>query len=314
VRLTHRMATVRVMSIVRADIVRVHGLELAYEVHGGDGLPLLLVGGLGAQLAGWHPDLLAALVRRGFQVVVFDNRDSGLSTHLDHLGRPDLDEILAGRFDLAPYGLGDLAADALGLLDALGIDSAHLLGNSMGGMIAQVAALTAPERVRSLTSVMSHPGDHRVQPTDEAIGLFLRPAPRDLEQAVAAAVQAQRVLGSPEFAPDDAWVRQRTERYWQRGGSPDGALRQLAALIVAPDRTAELARLRTPTLVVHGGADPLVPVIGGRLTAAAIPAAELLEIDGMGHELPRPVWERILDKIDDVVARGEGAWQLSRPA
>ncbi|SNQ46631.1 Alpha/beta hydrolase [Frankia canadensis] len=296
------------------SIVTVNGLELAYEVHGGEGPPLLLVGGLGQQLAGWHPDLLAALVRRGFQVVVFDNRDVGLSTHLDHLGRPDLGEILAGRFDLAPYGLTDLAADALGLLDALGIDSAHVLGMSMGGMIAQVAALRAPERVRSLTSVMSHPGDHRVQPTPEAIGLFLRPAPPDLESAVLAAIEAQRVLGSPEFTPDDIWLRQRTELYWQRRTSPDGTLRQLAALLVAPDRTADLARLATPTLVVHGGSDPLVPVIGGRLTAAAIPSAELLEIDGMGHELPRPVWERVLDKIEDVVDRGEVPRRLSRPA
>jgi pimeloyl-ACP methyl ester carboxylesterase len=288
------------------SIVAVNGLELSYEIHGDDdGLPLLVISGLGQQLAGWHPDLLAALVRRGHRVIVFDNRDVGLSTHLDHLGRADLGEILAGRFDLAPYRLADMAVDALGLLTELGIESAHLLGSSMGGMIAQIAALRSPERVRSLTSLMSHPGDHRVQPTPEALGLFQRPAPRDLEQSVLAALEAQRVLGSPEFPPDEAWLRRRTEIYWERRLNPDGVLRQAAAVLAAPDRTAELARLRTPTLVIHGGADPLIPVIGGRLTSAAIPAAELLEIDGMGHELPRPVWDRVLDKLEDVVDRGE---------
>ncbi|KJE25001.1 putative hydrolase or acyltransferase of alpha/beta superfamily [Frankia torreyi] len=287
-------------------IVTVNGIDLAYEIHGDDdGLPLLMIGGLGQQLVGWHPDLLAALARRGYRAIVFDNRDVGLSTHLDHLGRPDLGAIIAGRFDLAPYGLADLATDALGLLTALGVESAHLLGLSMGGMVAQIAALRSPERVRSLTSVMSHPGDHRVQPTPEAIGLFLRPAPEDVEQSVLAAHEAHRVLGSPEFAPDEAWLRRRAEIYWDRRASPDGVLRQVAAVLSAPDRTAELAGLRPPTLVVHGGADPLVPVIGGRLTAAAIPAAELLEIDGMGHDLPRQVWDRVLDKLEDVVDRGE---------
>ncbi|MCL9758270.1 alpha/beta fold hydrolase [Frankia sp. AiPa1] len=287
-------------------IVTVNGLELAYEIHGDDGgWPLLMIGGLGQQLAGWHPDLIAGLARRGYRVIVFDNRDVGMSTHLDALGQPDLGAILAGRFDLSPYGLVELADDALGLLDVLGVDSAHLLGQSMGGMIAQVAALRHPERVRSLTSLMSHPGDHRVQPMPEALGLFLRPAPSSLDEALHAAQEAQQVLGSPEFPPDDAWLAQRTRLYWERRTDPSGTLRQLAALLSAPDRTAELASLRTPTLVIHGGADPLVPVLGGRLTAAAIPSAELLEIDGMGHELPRPVWERIFDKLEDVVDRGE---------
>ncbi|CAO5246411.1 alpha/beta fold hydrolase [Frankia sp. AgKG'84/4] len=288
------------------SIVTVNGLDLTYEVHGDDeGLPLLMISGLGQQLAGWHPDLITALVRRGHRVIVFDNRDVGRSTHLDELGPPDLGAVLAGQVDAAPYRLADMATDALGLLAALGIDSAHLLGSSMGGMIAQIAALRSPGRVRSLTSLMSHPGDHRVQPTPEALALFLRPAPRDLAEAVLAAQESQRVLGSPEFPADEAWLRRRTEIYWERSGGPDGVLRQCAALLAAPDRTAELAGLTTPTLVVHGGADPLIPVIGGRLTAVAIPAAELLEIDGMGHELPRPVWERVLDKLEDVVDRGE---------
>ncbi|MCM3887274.1 alpha/beta fold hydrolase [Frankia sp. R82] len=287
-------------------IVTVNGLQLAYEIHGDDGgLPLLLIAGLGQQRAGWHPDLLATLGRRGYRVIVFDNRDAGESTHLDALGRPDLAAVLAGRFERAPYTLADLADDALGLLGALHIESAHLLGQSMGGMIAQVVALRQPGRVRSLTSLMSHPGDHRVQPSPEALGLFLRPAPDSLDASLLAAQEAQQVLGSPEFAPDEAWLAARTRIYWDRRGDPNGLLRQAAALLSAPDRTADLATLSTPTLVVHGGADPLVPVLGGRLTAAAIPAAELLEIDGMGHDLPRPVWDRVLDKLEDVVHRGE---------
>ncbi|MCK9877199.1 alpha/beta hydrolase [Frankia sp. Ag45/Mut15] len=288
------------------SIVMANGLQLAYEIHGDNGgRPLLLIGGLGQQRAGWHPDLLVALARRGYRVVVFDNRDVGESTHLDALGQPDLAAILAGRFEHAPYTLADLAEDALGLLDALRIESAHLVGQSMGGMIAQVAALRQPGRVRSLTSLMSHPGDHRVQPRPEALGLFMRPAPDSLETSLLAAQEAQRVLGSPEFPSDEAWLAQRTRIYWERRSDPNGLLRQAAALLSAPDRTADLATLTTPTLVVHGGADPLVPVLGGRLTAAAIPAAELFEIDGMGHDLPRPVWDRLLDKLEDVVDRGE---------
>jgi pimeloyl-ACP methyl ester carboxylesterase len=198
-----------------------------------------------------------------------------------------------------------MADDVVGLLDALDIDSAHLFGTSMGGMIAQTLALAFPYRVRSLTSVMSYPGSAGVRPTPEALAVLFRPAARTREAFVAAAEESSRVVGSTEFAPDIGWIRWYAGQYWDRGHNPRGIARQLAAIITQPDRTAGLATMRIPTLVVHGTADPLVPVLGGRLTAAAVPAAELLEIDGMGHDLPRPVWDRVLDKLDDVVLRGE---------
>jgi pimeloyl-ACP methyl ester carboxylesterase len=293
--------------------VSVNGIELAYEVYGeADGLPLVLVGGLGQQLIGWHADLIGAMIDRGYRVIAFDNRDVGLSTHLDHLGEPDLMAILGGSADTLAYRLEDMAADTVGLIDALGLGSVHLLGVSLGGMIAQVVALTNPTRLRSLTLVMSHPGGRTIPPSAEAEAALLRPPPRSREEFVDGAEEASRLIGSPEFAPDIAWVRQRAARVWDRRYNPRGVARQLAAILSAADRTGPLSSLELPTLVVHGQVDPLIPVEGGRRIAAAIPAAELLEIDGMGHDLPRLVWDRILDKLDDVVYRGEAGAGLAR--
>lgn len=287
-------------------IVPVNGIELAVETHGDpDGLPLVLVNGLGQHLIGWHPDLLASMVRRGYHVIVFDNRDVGYSTHLDWHGPPDLLGIVAGQPGLAPYGLEDMAADTVGLLDALGLDSAHVMGVSLGGMIAQLLALTSPDRVRSLISVMSHPGDHSVKPTDEAINLLLRPGATTLDEFILGAEESARVIGSPEFAVDVSWLHSRSRALWERRQNPAGVARQLAAILVAADRSAALAGLRVPTLVVHGSHDPLIPVRGGRLTAAAVPSAELMEIDGMAHDLPREIWARLLDRIDDTTQHGE---------
>jgi pimeloyl-ACP methyl ester carboxylesterase len=179
-------------------------------------------------------------------------------------------------------------------------------------MIAQVVALTNPARLRSLTSVMSHPGGRTLAPTAAAGAVVLRPAPGSREEFVEAAEEASRLIGSPKFAPDIAWVRRRAARVWERRYNPRGVARQLAAILSAADRSGPLSSLAVPALVVHGQADPLIPVDGGRRTAAAIPAAELLEIDGMGHDLPRPVWDRILDKLDDVVYRGETGAVLAR--
>ena len=288
--------------------VRANGIDIAYEVHGEPGgSPLVLVGGLGQQIIGWHADLVAALTLRGHRVVIYDNRDVGRSTHLHHLGRPDLAALLRGEPAVVPYTMGDMAADLAGLLDGLGIDAAHLFGASMGGMIAQTAALTFPARVASLTSVMSHPGAGAVRPTPQALAILMRPTPRNRADFVAAAEHSSAVLGSPGFPADLRWLRERAGRVWDRGHDPDGVARQLAAIVVQPDRTAGLAALGVPTLVVHGTSDPLVPVLGGRLTAAAVPAAEFVEIEGMGHDLPRAVWVRIIDRLDAVVRRGEAA-------
>lgn len=290
----------RVMRIVPAN-----GIELAVETYGDpDGRPLLLVSGLAQHLVSWHPDLLARMTRRGYHVIAFDNRDVGHSTHLDWHGRPDMMDIVTSGSG-APYGLADMAADALGLMDALDLGSAHVLGVSLGGMIAQILAMENPGRVRSLTSVMSHPGDPTVQPLPEAIELLLRPSPTSLDDFIVRAEESARIIGSPGFAVDLAWLHARSRVLWERRQNPHGVARQLAAILVATDRSAALRGLRVPTLVVHGAHDPLIPVRGGRLTAAAVPAAELLEIDGMGHDLPREIWDRLLDRVDDVAFHGE---------
>jgi pimeloyl-ACP methyl ester carboxylesterase len=295
------MATLRTMSSAR-----VNGIELAYEIIGEpDGLPLLLVGGLGTQLVGWHDDLVRGMVRRGYQVIRFDNRDVGASTHLSDLGAPDILAILAGTAP-APYSLTDLAADAVGLLDVLGLDAVHVFGVSMGGMIAQAMALSYPDRVRSLTSVSSSTGEPVTSaPTPEAAAVLLLPAATTREESMDRAETRFAVIGSPQFATDTAWLRTTAGRYWDRGRDADGIARQLAAVVTAPDRTPALSTLAVPTLIIHGGADPLVPVAAGRLAATVIPTAEMLEIEGMGHDLPRAVWDRILDKLDDVAHRGE---------
>jgi len=285
-----------------------HAVEIAYERHGDpDGRPLLLVHGLGMQLLAWHPDLLLALTRRGYDVVVCDNRDSGRSTHLSAAGPPDL-RVLRATPQAAPYSLADMADDLAGLLDGLRWRSAHVLGVSMGGMIAQLLALRHPRRVRSLTSVMSTTGDPDVsRPTPEAAAVLRTPPAPDRAGYIEQRVSDAAVTGSLGFAGDEQWLRTSAAAAYDRGHDPDGMLRQLAAILTGTDRTAALADVTVPTLVVHGDADPLVPATAARATVAAIPGAELLEIEGMGHDLPRACWERILDRLDDVVRRGEAA-------
>jgi pimeloyl-ACP methyl ester carboxylesterase len=291
---------------------RANGIDIEYERHGApDAPPLLMISGLGVQLVGWHPDFIAAIVARGLQVVTFDNRDVGLSSDFDHLGDPDLMALLEGTLT-PPYTLNDMAADAVGLLDALGLDSAHVVGISLGGMVAQIVALAYPERTRSLTSISSTTNEPSVsQPTPLAVEHLLSPTAPGREGYLARAERSFQVIGSTEFGYDREWVLARAGLAYDRGYRPAGYRRQLVAAVTAPDRTAELATLSLPALVVHGTVDPLLPVAGGRATAAAIPAAELLEIENMAHDLPRPVWDRILDKLDDVVSRGELARQGS---
>jgi pimeloyl-ACP methyl ester carboxylesterase len=196
----------------------------------------------------------------------------------------------------------------VGLLDALGIESAHLVGASLGGMIAQVVAIDHPERVRSLTSIMSTTGDRAVGAASaEAVQLLLAPAPRTREEAVERAVATLRVIGSPGYERDEAATRELAGLAYDRAHDPPGVMRQLLAIAASPDRTARLGEIRAPTLVIHGSDDPLINVSGGRATAAAIPGSELVVLDGMGHDLPRALWPRIIELITAVVQRGEAA-------
>jgi len=287
---------------------RVGEVELAYETFGDPGgRPLLLVMGLGTQMLGWPDGFCAALAERGHHVVRFDNRDVGLSTHLHDAPAPDLAAAMAGDLSSASYVLADLADDAAGLLDALGLESAHVAGSSMGGMIAQELAIRHPERVRSLTSIMSTTGDRSVgHPSQVGVEVLLAPPATTREEAMERSVRGARAIGSPGYAVDEEAVRERSGRSWDRGHDPQGTARQLLAVLASPDRTPALRALRVPTLVLHGAADALIDVSGGRATAAAIPGAELVVLEGWGHDLPRALWPELADRIAAHTERAEG--------
>ena len=284
---------------------RCNGMELEYDVFGEPGdPPLLLVMGLAGQMVAWDDEFCVRLAARGFRVIRFDNRDIGRSTWLDDRGVPDMLALMrASRRGLSapvpvPYLLSDMADDALGLLDALGIESAHVVGVSMGGMIGQTMAITAPRRVRTLVSVMSHTGEPGLpHPHWRASAALFVPGTRDRERYLKRAVLIWRILTGTGIAIDLARTRAQSERAFGRGVHPAGAARQLAAILASPSRLEGLRSLRTPTLVLHGERDPLVPVEGGRRTAAAVPGAELEIIPEMGHALAPPLWERIIDRI-----------------
>jgi pimeloyl-ACP methyl ester carboxylesterase len=279
--------------------VRSNDIEIEYESLGDPGDPaLLLIMGLGAQLIDWPDEFCGQLAGRGFQVIRFDNRDAGRSTGFDALGVPDVPAILQGAVDKAPYLLADLAADAAGLLDALAIERAHIVGVSMGGMIAQQLTLDHPDRVLSLASIMSTTGDPRVGgATAEAAAALGRPPAASRAEAIAGAVASSRVLGSTGFeVTEEERLRRATAKY-DRAYRPLGTARQYAAIIASPDRTAALGTVTAPVVVIHGAADPLIDVSGGHATAAAIPGAGLVVIPGMGHDLPRGAWPQIIDAI-----------------
>jgi pimeloyl-ACP methyl ester carboxylesterase len=284
-------------------------IEIEYESIGDpEDPPLLLVMGLGAQMILWPDEFCEALADRGHHVVRFDNRDAGLSTRLDPAGLPDvmgaLGAVAQGRPVDAPYRLSDMAADAAGLLDALDLPSAHVVGASMGGMIAQTLAIEHPARVRTLTSIMSTTGDPSLpQAKPEAMAVLLTPPPTERAAAIEHGVHLWRTIGSPGFAFDEAEVRAMAARTFDRGPSPAGTARQLVAILASGSRRDALAAVRAPTLVIHGAADPLIPVEAGRATAAAVPGAELLEIEGMGHDLPRALWPTLVDAIAKHAAR-----------
>jgi pimeloyl-ACP methyl ester carboxylesterase len=288
-----------------------NGLSFEYETFGDRGArPLLLVMGLGAQMILWEEDFCRALADRGHYVVRFDNRDVGLSSKLDAAGVPNVLELMqkvaSGARPDVPYTLDDMADDTAGVLDALGLANAHVVGASMGGMIAQNLAILHPQRVRSLTSIMSTTGDPSLPPAKpEAMAVLLSPPPSTRDAAIEHGVRTWRTIGSTGFPFDEANVRKRTALAYDRCFHPTGTARQLAAILAHGSRRARLAHVKIPTLVIHGEADPLVPVEGGRDTAASIPGAELLLIEGMGHDLPAGAWPRIVGAIAALTERAE---------
>jgi pimeloyl-ACP methyl ester carboxylesterase len=285
-----------------------NGVDLEYETFGDPrSAPLLLIAGLGSQMLSWDEELCELLVSRGFYVIRFDNRDIGLSTYLDELGPADI--LAAAGGDARPaYRLEDMAADAAGLLDALGIPAAHVVGTSMGGFIAQLVALNHPEHVLSLTSIMSGPnGDDEVPPTADGSAVLLVPAPTTRDDRIALAVWVRKTLVGPADEFDADYEAARAARIVDRAYHPAGFGRQLVAILAAPSRIDRLKSLHAPSLVIHGAADILVPIENGRKVAAAIPGARLLEIEGMGHDLPKRAWPQIADAIAELARQSATA-------
>jgi pimeloyl-ACP methyl ester carboxylesterase len=272
---------------------------------------MLLVMGLNTQMVGWHADFCRTLAGRGFHVVRFDNRDVGRSTHFTDVAPPTPAQLLTRRVHPA-YTLEDMADDAVGLLDHLGVDAAHVVGASMGGMIAQSIAIRHPRRVLSLASIMSTTGSRfRGQPAFRLYPVLLRRAPTEREAYVEHAVRVFRAIGSSGYRFDESDLRERAALSYDRGHDQTAAGRQIAAIIASGDRTKALAGVRVPTLVIHGKADRLVRPSGGRATARAIPGARLELIDGMGHDLPRELWPRVVDAL---VANAQRAGDGALPA
>jgi pimeloyl-ACP methyl ester carboxylesterase len=277
---------------------QVGSVELVYETIGDPSdAPLLMVMGLGMQLIHWDRELCELLAERGFHVIRFDNRDTGLSTKIRG-PVPNVMRLLAGMPARVPYLLPDMAGDALGLLDHLEIERAHVVGASMGGMIGQTMAIERPERVLSLASIMSSTGDRRVgTPKLRVWSLMMRRAPQDRDAYVRYFVKVFRMIGSPAYRIDEERSRELAAATYDRSHYPPGTARQLAAILASGSRTAALRQLDVPTVVIHGESDPLVPLRAGVATARAISGAELITIPGMGHDLPRELWSTFVNAI-----------------
>jgi pimeloyl-ACP methyl ester carboxylesterase len=287
--------------------VGANGIELAYETFGQAGDPaIVLVMGWATQMIAWPDEMCEALATGGHFVVRFDNRDSGASTHLEHVPPPPLGEVLTRR-RRPPYTIGDMADDVAALLDGLGLASVHLVGASMGGFIAQTVALRHPGRVRSLTLMMTSTGSLRVGLARPRVyaRLLRREVISGREAAVASAVETFRLIGSRGYPFDEAHVREVAGRSWDRGFDPAGSLRQLEATVTQPNRTAALHQITVPALVMHGLADPLVGPSGGLALARAIPGCRFIGYPGMGHDLPRPLWPEFVEQITALAARGD---------
>ena len=292
------------MSAVR--VVPSNGIDIAYETFGdASDVPVLLVMGLGGQMVAWDDEFCALLAGCGHYVIRFDNRDIGLSTHLDQAasGKP-VSAFLGKR---PAYLIADMAQDAAGLIEQLDVGSVHVVGVSMGGCISQALTLAHPEQVRSLTSMSSSTGSRRVghPRLDVVATLLLRKPGKNRDEAIALSESMFRRIGSPGYQFDAKRLRRTAGLAYDRRYDPAGVGRQFAAILGSPDRTAALADVAVPTLVMHGEADPLIGVSGGRATAAAVPNSRLVTFPGMGHDIPEPLWPRFVDEISDIVEAGE---------
>jgi pimeloyl-ACP methyl ester carboxylesterase len=282
------------------------GITLCYGTFGDPAdPPVLLVMGLATQMIAWHEDFCDQLAGRGFHVVRFDNRDIGRSTHMD-FPPPSTREVVRRRVRPDQYDLSDMADDARGLLRELGIEPAHVVGASMGGMIGQMLAAEHPEAVRSLTSIMSSTGNRwRGQPSLSIYKYLLRRPPTDREGYIERAAEIFGVIGSTGFPRDESYIRERAAHSFDRGHDVRGGGRQLGAIVASGDRSRKLGEITVPTLVIHGTEDKMIRPSGGRATARAIPGARLLMVEGMGHDLPRAAWPRLMDAIADHARRAD---------
>jgi pimeloyl-ACP methyl ester carboxylesterase len=279
-------------------------LEFEYETFGVPGAPpVVLIAGFSQQLISWDPRLCASIAELGLFVVRFDNRDVGLSTKLEGAPRPKIPAIVGGDRSSLAYGIEDMADDTGALIDALGLGVANVVGISMGGMIAQTLALRHPAKVRSLVSIMSTPGDHSVgQAAPDTLALVMLRAPSDRAENIEHGLRVWSKIRSPAFPYDDEQGRERIGRAYDRSFYPEGTARQAGAIVAQADRTAALANVRVPTVVIHGKEDTLINVSGGEATARAIPGAKLVVVPGMGHDLPEAVWPILLEAIGSVAA------------
>jgi len=293
---------------------QVNGISIYYEDHGPeDGRPLLLITGVGTQMTRYPLPFVEKLLARGYRVVKMDNRDIGLSEKFTDHGIPDFQEAIRakreGRKADLPYQLSDMAADCAALLDHLGIEKAHVCGFSMGGMIAQLVAIEHPGKVLSLISIMSNTGNPDLSAgTPEARAALTTPRPdpnEDREAFIASGVHTAQVIGSPAWPQPEALIRQNIETDLERSYHPTGFARQYAAILGTYDRRPHLKKLTVPATVIHGVDDPLVPIEGGRETAENIPGAELIEIEGMGHNIPPEIYDRIIDGIETATRRAD---------
>jgi pimeloyl-ACP methyl ester carboxylesterase len=286
-----------------------NGIELEYDTFGSPaGRPLLLVQGLSAQMLLWYEEFCEMLAERGHFVIRFDNRDIGLSTKIDAAGTPNVPMLFAksqlGMKVTVPYTFTDMANDTLGLLDALGLRSAHICGSSLGARVAHLIAIGHRDRIRSLTSMMSSTGNPKLPaPSAKVMGLLARAPAHARDQVIANAVEMQRVVTGGDW--DEAEVRELFARAYDRCHHPAGIVRQLAAMLVEPPRFEELRKVSIPALVVHGKQDPLVPVDAGYDTHECLAGSELMILDGMGHELPRAHWPRVVDAISALTERAD---------